>query len=68
MAEEDVDGAIPVDEHMLEPNAVDAWVQDQRETPWFWDGGPLVLPAEGDLSVRPGGILGQRSGRRYCPH
>jgi len=40
--------------HALESDAVDAGVQDQRKTPWLWDCGSLVLPVEGDLSVRPG--------------
>jgi len=48
-----VNGAVPVNEHALESDTVDARIQDQRETSWFWDGGPLVLPVEGDLPVRP---------------
>jgi len=44
----------PVNEHALESDVVDARVQDQQEAPWFWDGGPLVLPVEGNLMVRPG--------------
>jgi len=49
--EQDINGATPVNEHTLEPDAVDAQFQDQREAPWFWDGGPLVLHVEGNLSV-----------------
>jgi len=54
LRKKDVNGAAPVNEHSLESDAVDARVQDQREASWFWDGGPLVLPVEGDLPVRPG--------------
>ena len=54
VAEKDVNGAAPINEHALESDVVDARVQDQRETSWLWDGGPLVLPVEGDLPVRPG--------------
>jgi len=32
VAEEDVDGASPIHEHVLESDAVDARVQDQGET------------------------------------
>jgi len=39
---------------MFKSDAVDARIQDQRETSWLRDGGPLVLPVEGDLPVRPG--------------
>jgi len=52
--EKDVNGAAPVNEHALESDVVDARIQDQRKMSWFWDGGPLVLPVEGDLPVRPG--------------
>jgi len=54
VAKEDVDGTSPVNKHALEPDVVDARIQDKRETSWLRDGGPLVLPAEGDLPVRPG--------------
>jgi hypothetical protein len=54
VAEKDVNGAAPVNKHALKSDAVDARIQDQRETSWLWDGGPLVLPVEGDLPVRPG--------------
>jgi len=54
IAEKDVNGAAPVNEHALKSDAVDARIQDQRETSWLQDGGPLVLPIEGDLPVRPG--------------
>jgi len=50
----DINGAAPIDEHALEPDAVDAGIQDQRKMPWLWDSGPLVLHIEGDLSMRPG--------------
>ena len=54
---QDVNGAAAVHEHPLESNVVDARVQDQRKSSWFWDGSPLILSAEGDLLVRPGGNL-----------
>ena len=54
IAEKDVNGAVPVHKHVLKSNALDARIQDQRETSWLRDGGPLVLPVEGDLPVRPG--------------
>lgn len=38
-------------------NAVDVGVKDERKTPWFEDSGPPILPAERNLSVRPGGEL-----------
>jgi len=53
IAEKNIDGAAPVDKHALESDAVDLGVQDQGKTPWLWDCGPLILPVEGDLSVRP---------------
>jgi len=54
VAEEDVNGAAPVNEHALKSDSIDATIQDQRETSWLRDGGPLVLPVEGNLHVRPG--------------
>jgi len=54
VAEKDVNGAAPINEHALKSDALDARIQDQRETSWVRDGGPLVLPIEGDLPVRPG--------------
>ena len=54
MAEKDVNGVAPVNEHALKSDTVDARIQDQRETSWLWDCGSLVLRIEGDLPMRPG--------------
>jgi len=54
VAEKDINGAASVNEHVLKSDAVDAGIQDQRKTSWLRSGGPLILPIEGDLLVRPG--------------
>jgi hypothetical protein len=53
-AKQDVDGAATINEHPLEPDVVDTWVEDEGETTRFWNCRPPVCSAKGDFAVGPG--------------
>jgi hypothetical protein len=55
---QDVDGTSTVYEYPLEPDAVDAGVEDEGKMTRFWNYRPLVCSAEGDFMVG----LGQEPG------
>jgi len=48
---QDVDGAATIDEHALEMDAIDAWVQNEGKMPWLKDGGLAILPVERDIPM-----------------
>jgi hypothetical protein len=48
---QDVDGAVIVNEHPLEPNTVDAGVEDEGEMTKFQNFRPPICSAEGDFTV-----------------
>jgi hypothetical protein len=49
---QDVDGTATIYEHPLEPDAVDAGVEDEGKTTRFRNCHPSVCSAEGDFTVR----------------
>jgi hypothetical protein len=58
IAEEDVEGTASVDEHLFELYVPDDRIQNEGETPWLRNIGPLVSSAERNGLVQPVLILG----------
>jgi hypothetical protein len=52
--EQDVNGTTTVYKDPLEPDAVDARIEDEGKLARFMNYGPPVFAVEGDFLVRPG--------------
>jgi hypothetical protein len=51
---QNVNGTAAIYKDSVEPDAVDAGIEDEGKPTWFRNYGPPVFTVEGDFSVRPG--------------